>query len=202
MGKMKFHIRVPSACRLPIVLMFVGVLLMMVSHFFTAPRKYDTCSDLPQSSVSQPQQNYTDGATQSIVTDWRTITSYHQNRLQNFLKNIQGVGDVSVMVYCDRSSILELISNSVLHTQTTEESDGNGGNRVVQEEESEGQYLVLEDQYGNQRVVAVQESVPAITAVCVVCEGGGKMAVQERVIAAIATLYDLPPSKIAVLPGK
>lgn len=202
MNKMKVTFIVPSVCRLPIVLVLIGIGVMIVGGFFAGANTTASYSNTSVTENVQTEQAFSDGATQSVVTDWRTITEYHQNRLQNFLKDIQGVGRVSVMVYCDRSSILELVSNHTIHTQHTEETDGNGGNRIVEDNQDDSQYLVLEDKDGNQRIIAVQESIPAITSVCVVCEGGGKMVVQERVTAAISTLYDLSPSKIVVLPGK
>lgn len=201
MHKIKFKLMIPAVCRMPVGMVLVGICAMCIGNFLpTAKQEAYVVSN----SVNQNQNNlnYRDGATQSVVTDWRTITEYHQNRLARFLENVEGVGDVSVMVYCDQSSVIELVSNIVTQTQKTEETDQNGGNRVMEETQKDEDYLVLEDQAGNQRVVAVKETIPAIQSVCVVCAGGGKMVVQERITAAIVTLYDISPNKIVVLPGK
>ena len=201
MHKMKFTLAIPAACRIPVGMVLLGICVMCIGNFIpTAKHTSYTVSN--GAEQYKTDLNYSDGATQSMVTDWRSITEYHQNRLAHFLENVEGVGAVSVMVYCDQSSVIELLSNRVTHTQITEETDQNGGNRVIEEFQEDEDYLVLEDQDGNQCVVAVKESIPAIQSVCVVCSGGGKMVVQERVIAAIVTLYDISPNKIAVLPGK
>lgn len=201
MGKFKIKINVPAVCRKPIVIVLVGICVMIVGGFIQNKKTVVQYSE-SASNKNKTEMPIQDGATQSVVTDWRTITEYHQNRLTGFLENVEGVGVVSVMVYCDQSSIIELVTNQGSHTQKTEEKDTNGGNRVNEENQEDRQYLVLEDKDGNQRVVAIKESIPTIKSVCVVCEGGGKMAVQERVTAAIVTLYDLSPNKIVVLPGK
>lgn len=201
MGKFKIKINVPAVCRKPIVIVLVGICVMIVGGFLQNKKSVVQYSESASNKI-KTEMPIQDGATQSVVTDWRTITEYHQNRLTGFLENVEGVGVVSVMVYCDQSSIIELVTNQGSHTQKTEEKDTNGGNRVNEENQEDRQYLVLEDKDGNQRVVAIKESIPTIKSVCVVCEGGGKMAVQERVTAAIVTLYDLSPNKIVVLPGK
>ncbi|MBR5280044.1 MAG: hypothetical protein IKU26_03635 [Clostridia bacterium] len=201
MGKMKFNWSIPTVCRLPIGMVLLGMCVMCIGNFLPNTKR---TSYTISNSASQYETDaaYNDGATQGVVTDWRTITEYHQNRLARFLENIEGVGAVSVIVYCDRSSVIEFLANQVTHTQETEETDQNGGNRVIQDFQEDEEYLVLEDQGGNQRVVAAKELIPAIRSVCVVCAGGGKMVVQERITAAIVTLYDLSPNKIVVLPGK
>ena len=191
-----------KAYRLPLLLILCGVMCMTVSNFLvnTASVNDPYAVDFENSRLSA-NGDINDGGTLSTVTDWRVLTEYHQNRLKSFLQQVKGVGDVSVLVYCDRSSVLSLADNHSADVSTIHELDGKGGERVTENSKKQSNYLILQDQYGNQRVVALSETVPAITAVCVVCTGGNQASVQERVIQTISTLYHLPPSNIVVVQG-
>lgn len=188
--------------KIPLIILFAGVVCMILGNFIQNQNaKVQTYTEPTNVNGHPVSSGVHDGATYATVTDWRVIIEYHQNRIVDFLKNVKGVGSVSVLVYCDRSSVLELVSNSVLDDQFIEENDGNGGTRDTQNHKQENEYLVIQDQDGNQRVVAVSESIPAITSVCVVCSGGDQAAVQERIITALSALYNLSANKIVVIQG-
>lgn len=188
--------------RIPCILIFLGIICIFTGNFLSK----NTVSEVTPFSIVDhsitPSNNKSDGATNSTVTDWRVISEYHQNQLTSFLKQVKGVGNVSVLVYCDRSSILTLANNSTQDMSTIQENDANGGERVTDNSKNQSNYLVVQDQYGNQKVVALSETLPAISSVCVVCSGGNQASVRERVIQAICTLYNLSPSNIVVIQGE
>ncbi len=194
--------RIPKGLRLSCTIILLGVLCMVVGNFVEEKSVFaNDYSTTLEYAPSAPNTIIQGGATNSTVTDWRIITEYHQNRLTNFLKHIKGVGDVSVLVYCDSSSVLSLVENTTKDSNVIKENDGDGGERITENTKNQSNFLVLQDQNGNQRVVAISETIPAITSVCVVCSGGNQAGVQERVIQAISTLYDISPGKIVVIQG-
>lgn len=206
MRKMNFRLLtyIPISCRLPCFLVLFGLILMVTGNLIagveeTRNAPYSTSTAESTGTVFSDVPNST---AYGIGTDWRVIIEYHQNRIAGFLKNVKGVGKVSVLVYCDSSSVIELVENSVLDSQYIDEKDSSGGSRLTETEKRESNYLTVKDAAGNERVVAISESIPAITSICVVCSGGGQSAVQERVITALSALYDLPAYKIVVLAGE
>ncbi len=196
------NFQIPKVFRLPCVFILLGVLCMVAGNYLGKKSVSNQNDSVPKEYHTQITNAFIQGgATNSTVTDWRVITEYHQNRLTDFLKHVKGVGDVSVLVYCDRSSILSLVENCTNDSSSIKENDGNGGERVTENSKNQSNYLVLQDQDGNQRVVAISETIPAITSVCVVCSGGNQAGVRERVIQAISILYDLSPANIVVIQG-
>ncbi len=188
--------------RVPIILILAGICCMFLGKFLNRIELSSDTTVADKENYTVASSTFYDGATAATVTDWRAITEYHQNRLTAFLQNVKDVGTVSVLVYCDQSSILELVKNSDVESQIVTEKDQNGGQRETESTKENDDYLLIQDSNGNQRVVAVSESIPAIESICVVCSGGDKMAVRERVTVALSALYDLPASRISVIPGK
>ena len=191
-----------KAFRVPCILVFLGMICMLAGNFMRSKKAADVSPFYVTDQIETTYNSRLDGATNATVTDWRAVSEYHQNQLTSFLKQVKGVGDVSVLVYCDRSSILSLANNCTQDTSTIQESDANGGERVTENSKNQSNYLVIQDQYGNQKVVPLSETLPAISSVCVVCSGGNQASVRERVIQAICTLYHLPPSNIVVIQGE
>lgn len=205
--KIPFFDRLPKGCRIPCGIVLFGVLLTLFGKLFSAGSPSSAGAggsafrETAKAGGSFSAQMKEDGAAVGTVTDWRIILEYHESRLEAFIRKIKGAGDATVLVECDSSSMIQLVENSTLRKNQTQEADNNGGTRTVTEENEENAYLIVKDQSGNERVVAVSETLPAITAVCVVCKGGGQSAVQERIISALRVLYGLPASRIVVLAG-
>ena len=81
MGKMKSKITVPAVCRVPISMVFVGICVMFTGGFLQNTKTTATYStSVP--AKTQTELSLHDGATQSVVTDWRTITEYHQKIIE------------------------------------------------------------------------------------------------------------------------
>lgn len=128
---------------------------------------------------------------QSAVTEDNETERYKQqiqNELTELLTKIKGVGDCKVLVTVEGTTEYVYAENISRYNDTDNErtSDKYENNIVFTEKDGEKQALV-------RKVIK-----PQINGVLVVCEGGGNVQVNERVIKAVSTALNLSSGKICV----
>ena len=112
-----------------------------------------------------------------------------ERRLEALLKNVQGVGQVNVMLTLKSGSTLELAedsSTSMRESETKRERD----------------VVTVSRGSGTEEVVVTYERYPIYQGAVVVCEGGGNSAVRLSVIEAVSVLTGLGSDKITVVQWK
>lgn len=118
-----------------------------------------------------------------------------EEKLQQVLAKIKGVGDVSVSVTLASGSRTEYAVNASNTVNTTEESDADGSTKSTTQSTNSGT-IVFEDK--DESPVVVQESRPRVQGVLIVAEGGDDTEVRSQITAAVAALLDIPVHKITV----
>ncbi len=112
-----------------------------------------------------------------------------ERRMEGILKDIQGVGQVNVMLTLKSGATLELAkdsSTSVRESETKRESD----------------VVTISRGSGGEEVVVTQQRYPLYQGAVVVCEGGGNSAVRLTVIEVVSVLTGLGSDKITVVQWK
>ena len=112
-----------------------------------------------------------------------------EQRLEELLENVQGVGRVNVMLTLKSGSTLELAEDS---TTSFRES----------ETKREREVVTVSRGSGTEEVVVTQERYPTYQGAVVVCDGGGNSAVRLAVIEAVSVLTGLGSDKITVVQWK
>ena len=161
----KTVIQVLKKYRFVALILLVGLVLML----------------LPTSGGKTESEGDKQGETYSL--------SQTEQRLESLLRNMQGVGQVNVMLTLKSGSTLELAkdsSTSVRDSETKRESD----------------VVTVSRGSGSEEVVVTQERYPVYQGAVVVCEGGGNSAVRLSVIEAVSVLTGLGSDKITVVQWK
>lgn len=112
-----------------------------------------------------------------------------ERRMEGILKDIQGVGQVNVMLTLKSGATLELAkdsSTSVRESETKRESD----------------VVTISRGSGGEEVVVTQQRYPLYQGAVVVCEGGGNSTVRLTVIEVVSVLTGLGSDKITVVQWK
>ena len=115
-------------------------------------------------------------------------TISEEERLENILSDIEGVGDVSVMVtyYASSEKVLAYEKKTDRKGETT---NGFGG-------EISDEKAVMADG----EPVVLSEVFPSIRGVVVIAEGAGKATVNQAITEAVSTALGIAVHKICVLP--
>ncbi len=111
-----------------------------------------------------------------------------ERELKELLEQIRGVGEVTVMVTIEGTT--EYVYAEELNTESDKD-----GERASQSYENR---IVMTGKNGEEKALVKQIIRPKISGVIVVCEGGGNITTNERVLRAVSTALDLPSNKICV----
>ncbi|MGA9227865.1 MAG: stage III sporulation protein AG [Mesobacillus sp.] len=125
----------------------------------------------------------------------------YEAQLTEMLEGINGVGDVTVFVNVDATDKKVLEKNTNLQSQTTNETDREGGTRKVEEASKDEQLVLVRN--GEKEVPLVLETKkPEIRGVLVVAKGAENIQIKKWIIEAVTRALDVPNHRVAVMPKK
>ncbi|MFP7477749.1 stage III sporulation protein AG [Terribacillus saccharophilus] len=185
-----------------VIVGLLGALLLLVSGLFTEQKEPDG-----QNTQQTQNQNQTASETEetfakkendssSSTTD---LEAAYEQDLVGLLEKIRGVSEVEVMVNLNSTHQKIYEKNLIIGQQTSEETDQNGGERVV-EDENEEQQVVLVRQGDQEVPLLVETRKPEVRGVLVVAKGAEQATVQEWVVEAVSRVLDVPTHRISVMP--
>lgn len=117
-----------------------------------------------------------------------------EKRLVEILKQIEGVGDVDVMVTLGGTTEKVLAEEKSVNNEKTEEKDSTGGTRSTNKENTQNKVVMTQ---GNTPYV-VKERMPEISGVLVVAEGGDDSYIKSAIIESVSSLLGIPVHKVSV----
>jgi stage III sporulation protein AG len=185
-----------------LVLLF-GAAIMLISNFFFNDKTGN--NDLPVLKNADAKLTNEDvPAFGQKVKQNDLISSYEQayeQQLKEALEGIKGVGDVTVVVNVDATEKKVLEKNSKTQTQSTDETDREGGKRKVEDSSKEDQLVIIREGERETPIV-VETKKPAVRGVLVVAKGADNIQVKKWIIEAVTRALDVPSHRVAVMPKK
>lgn len=126
-----------------------------------------------------------------------------ERRLSAILAQIEGVGNVHVMVSLSTGPRLQIAQDINGDKTVTEETDKQGGKRrIVSERWNEKVVIVREGQGAQDKPVVLVEHRPVIAGVLVVADGATDSAIKLRIGRAVQTAIDIPAHRVTVVARK
>ncbi|MBO5208224.1 MAG: stage III sporulation protein AG [Lachnospiraceae bacterium] len=158
---------------------------------------YDTVDNHKQTSSETDEM---ESLSSSIEGDSYTV--YWEDKLQEALSQIEGAGEVEVLITLKESETKVLEKDIPEEISETQENDAEGGNRTITEKRMEETtiYTVNED---GQNVPYVSKIIqPVVEGVVVIAQGGDSMIVKQNIIETIQVLFGVDTNKIRVVKMK
>ena len=147
----------------------------------------DTSKQLATTNNQTINQNQTQGTSE---TDLET-------RLEEILSQIQGVGEVKVLLNYSESSEVVAMYNETSRTSNTEETDTEGGTRTIQETDTQKDIIYQEED--GQKTPRTQKIVqPKIEGAIITAKGANQANVKTNIIQAVEAVTGLATHKIQV----
>ncbi|QXE00393.1 stage III sporulation protein AG [Terribacillus sp. DMT04] len=183
-----------------VIVGLLGTLLLLVSGLFTE-QKSQTGPAAQQQAPTTPAESEETFAKKEKKSSGSAsdLEAAYEQDLIGLLEKIKGVSEVEVMVNLNSTHKKVYEKNLIIGQQTSEETDQNGGERVV-EDENEEQQVVLVRQGDQEVPLLVETRKPEVRGVLVVAKGAEKSTVQEWVIEAVSRVLDVPTHRISVMP--
>lgn len=170
-----------------IVLVLIGVLILLVSSFFTSKPTYSSNEPAEKAVVETPKEK-----------DY--LSSYEDKQkkdLENILSSIDGIGKVQVMITFEsgREQVPATdINNSV---NKTEEKDTTGGTRTNTQNNT-GAKVVMKGSGGSTEAIILKTLNPKVISVVIVAEGAKNKDLQYKIMKTVSGLYNIPENKVDV----
>ena len=126
--------------------------------------------------------------------------SYEENQkidLKNILKKMDGVGDVEVMMSFENGEQKVPAYDKNTQKSTTEETDNQGGKRV-NNQNTDGENVVMTTSDGNNEPFILTTYKPKINGVIILAEGATNSKIKYEIEQAVSKLYNLSLDKVNV----
>ncbi|PEQ96564.1 stage III sporulation protein AG [Neobacillus sp. OS1-33] len=192
----------PGKYQYMLVVLCIGAALMLVGNivFKTNSNAADTAVTTSGKVAAEdvPAFGLNKGSGNKAVDKYE---EKYENQLKKALQQMLGVNDVTVVVNIDATDKKVLEKNRVSKSQTTEETDRDGGQRKVQEASTDEQLVIIRE--GEKEVpIVVETKKPVIRGVLVVAKGAENIQVKKWIVEAVTRTLDVPSHRVAVMPKK
>ncbi len=179
-----------------IVLVLAGILLIVI----TLPTKETVEGQNPE-ELEQTEQKETDNNNEKIEGDYCDVyeyTAYLEKKLGQMLVQMEGVGNVSVMITLEASAKQIVEKEENLSRNNTTENDSEGGSRSIYEIDT-GQQTVYYKSEKEQAPYVSQTILPEISGVLIVAQGAQSASVKKSMVEIAQALFGIEAHKISVV---
>lgn len=138
-----------------------------------------------------------DKSTEQSVTD--QYTQKIESQISEIVCKITGETDAKVMVSLESSGeIIYADAKSISKNNVTDKND-DAKYKSQQTDNTEQNYIIVEDSNGDQRALIVSELAPTVRGVVIVSKYADNVAVSERITSAVTTVLNIPTKKVCVV---
>mgnify|MGYP000156833813 CR=1 FL=1 len=144
--------------------------------------------------ILQVLKKYDVKGTFFIMGGWINYTDDNKEKLKNILSQIEGAGEVDVMITYESSEEIQPAFNTNTTTEETKEVDQQGGERTVTTS-SENKTMITSS--SNEPIV-IKTNQPKINGVIVVATGAKDLTVKETLYSAVQTALQVQGHQVEI----
>ena len=182
------------------VLLSVGIVLMLVSNLMTSSEENESTSSFQTESDRQTEEEVF-GNNPSTPSSMVEYEEHYENELRDILTDVIGISSVSVKINLASTEKKIFENNRTTDNQVTEETDRDGGKRVIENHSTDEEVIIIND--GNkEKPVVIGVEKPEVTGVIVVAEGAENVQIKQQIIEAVTRFLDVPSHRVSVLAKK
>jgi stage III sporulation protein AG len=178
-----------------VIMLLAGIFLLVLSFpdLFSSDKTSDTSGNTAKTiSVS-------DVVNQEDQAETDTYAKLMEERLENILAKVKGIGAVDVMITLKASKELIVLKDQPYTQESMNESDGEGGNRVSSGIDKEDSTVIVDDGSGESLPFIIQELEPEVAGIVVIAGGGDNPVIMTEIVDAVQVLFNVPAHKVKVM---
>lgn len=175
------------------IVVFIIILIitvLVINNMWSSDKKESTENKVDSSKVLAQ-------TTSTEVTNQQNL----EDKLEDILESINGVGKVKVLIKYSESSTLVAMYNETSSESKTEEKDGNGITKNVTESENKKE-IVYADDNGESKPITEKVIMPVIEGAVITAEGASDANVKTSIVNAVEAVTGLAVHKIQVFEMK
>lgn len=180
-----------------LLLLLAGAVLMILAMPAGQSQEKGTLYDTGISGTEGGKAEEMPGSGAAAFGDDSYVASL-EARVKEILKNVEGVGQVDVMIALKSTEEKVLQTDQSTSSSSTKEQDSSGGNREILQSDSEETTVLTDSGEGNQPIIQ-KELYPEISGIVISASGGGSPQIEAEISEAMEALFGLPAHKIKVL---
>lgn len=169
-----------------IVCILVGVLLVVIALPVKGPKKTSNNKEVMHSAPLQPKKS----------------SDSLEEQLEGALQQVQGVGEVSVVITYETNGEKVVEKDHSLDTSGTTNQGSGIGNENATNKSTKEETIFEKDHSGNEIPYVISEKQPLIRGVLVVAKGADQPIVVQNIQEAVRALFQVEPHKIKVMKMK
>lgn len=181
--------RLPKKNQL-LILFLTGVLLLVI--IYPIPQGGTETED----GGEVAEQGAGEGTDTGMTGEYE---AYLERKTEETLRQVQGVGEVTVMITLKSGGQKIIEKDQSGTTQTTEEEDSSGGTRTVKDSSSEKTSIYTQGKDGSSVPYVSKELTPEIEGVVVIAEGGDDAVAIRNITEAVQALFSVEAHKIKIM---
>ena len=170
-----------------LLLFWVGVAMLVAGNIFFKPAQPQSQKE-PIISNEVNEVSYSNSSEEDL-----------EKRLENILSDIDGAGEVKVMISISTGSEKTLAQEIKREASNINEASAQG---ETLNEKYENTIVLTENSKGDQEPVVIKETAPKVEGVLVLAQGGDDITVKESISNACQALFDVPAHKVEILKMK
>ena len=170
-----------------LILFLTGLLLFIAVVPFPSSERADGESD-----TSVPAANVSG-------TEMEDYETYLEKRTEDILRQVDGVGEVSVMITLKSGGQKIIEKDQSSTSQTTEETDSSGGKRTVEDSVSDKTSIYEQQSDGSSVPYVSKELSPEVEGVVVIADGGDNAVTAKSITEAVQALFGVEAHKIKIM---
>ncbi len=136
-----------------------------------------------------------------VSTNSAVTTDNLAEQLEAILSKIQGVGEVKAFIHYSESSEVVAMYNETNKVSNTEENDTSGGNRKIQETDSQKE-IIYQEENGEKIPITQKVIQPKVEGAIITAKGANNPEVKTNIIQAVEAVTGLATHKIQVFEMK
>ena len=169
------------------------VLLVLLIIVVIAINYIWNSDEIKENNVKQESQS---NEIKQVSTE--NIKDKTEEKLENILSKISGVGKVRVMITYSVSSSVTPVYDETSKISNTTENDDSGGTRTITQTENGKQIVYKENSDGSKEPITKNTESPKMEGAIIVAEGAENIDVKTNIIEAVEAATGLATHKIQV----
>lgn len=172
-----------------VIILIITIVIINIIWNGNSKKKLETNNDTSkQLATTQIKQN----AQENIQA-----TDNLEEKLENILSKIQGVGEVKVCINYNESNEVIAMYNENSKVSTTEETDTSGGIRKIQENDSQKD-IIFKEESGEKTPITQKVVQAKIEGAIITAKGARNVSIKTNIIQAVEAVTGLATHKIQV----
>lgn len=180
-----------------IVFALLGILLLVIAIPIDGDPKKEKTADKEEDNNKEDSLSY-----DAQIDENLEYCLQLEQRIEDLLSNMDGVGEVQAMVTLTTSKELIVEKDEPVTRNTITESDGTGGTRSTNESSFDYETIYETDGEGNKVPYVIKQIEPEIQGITVVAQGGGNAIIQKNISEVLEALFHVDAHKIKVVKMK